>query len=223
MFNSFNSSNLMPRQTIDNRLLGGDGIRTLNTLGTAGFWVRAAGREFLATAGHNARSENVEFYDMPSEGEYNTLIGPMIIRDISGLDRGYIMKTNRQVLASPMIRNWGNDEFPELEIMAVTDPDTEGMPICKAGFTTGATCGEITGVVDTLTRERDGRVVNNVVFSDMECQGGDSGSPVYAYLDELMPTVLLVGLVFGETGGLCIFHPVNAILLPGMQVITNYS
>ncbi|KAF0413753.1 serine protease [Gigaspora margarita] len=210
----------MPRQTSNLRLLGGDGITDFHTVCSAGFWVRSAGREFLATAGHCAQRTNDKFNNMPSVGQDYTFIGQMIIRDIEGFDRGYIMKTNSKVLATPMIRDRDNDDYPELEIMAVTDPDTEGMPICKSGFTTGVTCGRILGITDTLTREQDGLVFHDVIITNMECTGGDSGGPVYVYLDELLPTVMIVGLVYAAGGGLCLFHPVNSILLPGMEVIT---
>ncbi|CAG8779914.1 22164_t:CDS:1, partial [Gigaspora rosea] len=219
-FNSFNSPTLMPRQQNYLRILGGDGITTFNTICSAGFWVRSAGREFLATAGHCALNDNVEFYNLPSDGENPTLIGQIIIRETSGFDRGYIMKTNSKVLASPIIRDTVDEEFPELQIMAVTDPDTEGMVVCKSGYNTLVTCGRISGIFDSFTRPRDGKVINNFVMADMECRGGDSGSPVYVYLDELLPTIMIVGMVFGAGDDFCLIHPVNAILFPGMEVIT---
>ncbi|CAG8726123.1 43184_t:CDS:1, partial [Gigaspora margarita] len=219
-FNSFNSSNLMPRQTIKLRVLGGDAITELQYQSSAGFWVRSGKREYLLTVGHAADSNHLEFYYLPPEGELDfTLIGQMVIRQTSGVDMGYIMKNNSEVLAGPIIKNPDNTEFPELQILTVTNPDTEGVVVCKSGFSTHVTCGKIAGIRDSISRQSDGLVLYDVVISDMECREGDSGGPVYQYLEELLPTVLLVGMVFGGGDDFCLFHPVRAILLPDMQVI----
>ncbi|KAF0550424.1 serine protease [Gigaspora margarita] len=225
-FNSFNSSTLMPRQ-IGTRILGGDGITALNSIGSAGFWVRSGDRVYLATAGHVGPSNDVDFYYVPWGGEItnNTLIGKRVIRRTWEVDIGYIMKTNNNSLAGPIIRNTDNEEFPELQIMGVTDPDTEGTVVCKSGFTTHVTCGKITGIRNTVTKLMDGHIqeifeINNHVISDMQCSGGDSGGPVYQYLEELLPTVLLVGIEFYSGPGYCLFQPLRVLLLPGMQVIT---
>ncbi|RIB20065.1 hypothetical protein C2G38_2081729 [Gigaspora rosea] len=223
-FNSFNSSTLIPRQ-LSIRILDGDGITTLKSIGSAGFWVRSGDSEYLATAGHVARKKNLDFYYVPWESGItnNTLIGKMIMRKIYNIDIGYIMKTNNDTLAGPIIRNTDNEEFPELHIMGVTDPDTEGTVVCKSGFTTHVTCGRITGIRNTVTELFDGHrifEINSHVITDMQCNDGDSGAPVYQYLEELLPTVLLVGMVFHAGHGSCSFQPLRAILLPGMEVIT---
>ncbi|RIB20063.1 hypothetical protein C2G38_1222230 [Gigaspora rosea] len=147
----------------------------------------------------------------------------MIIRRTWDVDIGYIMKTNNNALVDPIIRNTDNEEFPELQIMGVTDPDTEGTVVCKSGFTTHVTCGKITGIRNTVTKLVYGFEVfeiNNLVISDMHCDRGDSGAPMYQYLEELLPTVLLVGMEFFSGDNFCIFQPLRVLLLPGMQVIT---
>ncbi|KAF0550443.1 secreted serine protease [Gigaspora margarita] len=182
----------MPRQTIKLRVLGGDAITELQYQSSAGFWVRSGKREYLLTVGHAANSNHLEFYYLPPEGELDfTLIGQMVIRQTSGVDMGYIMKNN----------------------------NTEGVIVCKSGFSTHVTCGKIAGIRDSISRQSDGLVLYDVVISDMECREGDSGGPVYQYLEELLPTVLLVGMVFGGGDDFCLFHPVRTILLPDMQVI----
>ncbi|KAF0550427.1 hypothetical protein F8M41_024552 [Gigaspora margarita] len=220
----------MPRQT-STRILDGNGITAFNGMGSAGFWVRSGDREYLATAGHVARSNNVDFYYVPwrSEITNNTLIGKMTMRRTWDVDLGYIMKTNNNTLSGPIIRNTDNVEFPELQIMGVTDPDAEGTVTCKSGFTTHVTCGKIIGIRNTVTKFFDinrGEIfeINNHVISDMHCDDGDSGAPVYQYLEELLPTVLLVGMQFFIAGdNFCLFQPLRVLLLPGMQVITIHN
>ncbi|RIB20068.1 hypothetical protein C2G38_2180236 [Gigaspora rosea] len=130
----------MPRQTGFTRILDGDGITALNAnaIGSAGFWVRSGDREYLATTGHVARSNNVDFYYVPWESEItnNTLIG----------------KNDYTTNMGSRYRNMDNEEFPELQIIGVTDPDTEGTVVCKPGFTTHVTCGKIIGIRNTVTK-----------------------------------------------------------------------
>ncbi|KAF0522602.1 hypothetical protein F8M41_015495 [Gigaspora margarita] len=97
---------------------------------------------------------------MPPEGELNfTLIGQMVIRQTSGVDMGYIMRTNSEVLVSPLIRNTDNEEFPQLQILSVIDPDTEGVVVCKSGFSSHVTCGKIIGLLDSISGSSDSRVI----------------------------------------------------------------
>ncbi|KAF0562298.1 hypothetical protein F8M41_000071 [Gigaspora margarita] len=60
----------------------------------------------------------------------------------------------------------------------------------------------------------------------MVCSHGDSGGPVFKY-DEFTSETYLIGMVFSaliENGtNYCFIHPVDAILFPGMEVMTIYN
>ncbi|RIB16863.1 hypothetical protein C2G38_2188838 [Gigaspora rosea] len=98
-----------------------------------------------------------------------------------GIDKGYISKTYPDATTVPIIRNTNNREYFELQIIGTTDPDTK-----------------ITYCFKTLD-------VNDVVTIDMKYSGGDSGALVYQCLEELLPTVLLVGIVFGRDNNFVYF------------------
>ncbi|CAG8716831.1 9786_t:CDS:2 [Gigaspora margarita] len=116
-------------------------------------------------------------YPEDNKKELNfTLIGQMVTRQTSGVDMGYIMRTNSEVLASPLIRNTDNEEFPQLQILSVTDPNTV---VCKSGFSSHVTCGKIIGLRDSISGSSDSLVLYDVVISDMEYREGDSGGPAY--------------------------------------------
>ncbi len=64
---------------------------------------------------------------------------------------------------------------PSLEITGVAEP-VVGMPVCKAGATTGFTCGTVTAVGQTV--DVGTRVLRDAVVTDLCALQGDSGGPL---------------------------------------------
>ncbi|RIB06546.1 hypothetical protein C2G38_2147985 [Gigaspora rosea] len=213
------------------QVFGGDGIYTISQTGcSAGFWVRLRGRELLVTAGHcGGLTEQIDprrrdFYHLSwVDPAFNfKLIGSMIVHFVSPVDKGFIMRNNTNAHAVPFIRSGANDY---LQISGVVSPleVPRGSLICKSGYSTKVTCGFIDTIYGTLVHS-DGVTHDRViVIKYMLCAAFDSGGPVYAYDPNTFVTYL-IGIVFGgqiENGtNFCLAHPVEAILIPGMEVMT---
>ncbi|RIB22874.1 hypothetical protein C2G38_2074404 [Gigaspora rosea] len=217
------------------QVFGGDGIYTIGQIGcSAGFWVRHRGIELLVTAGHcgglTVRNDTLDrrnFFHLSWDNPTFDfqLIGPMIVHFFIPVDKGFIVRNNTNAHAVPFIRSGVNDY---LEISGVVSPleVPRGSLVCKSGFSTKVTCGTIDTIYGTLVQD-DGRTYNSVVvIRDMTCLGFDSGGPVYAY-DPNTYVTYLIGMVFLgqiENGTFyCYVHPVDAILIPGMEVMTIYN
>ncbi|CAG8850275.1 31018_t:CDS:1 [Gigaspora margarita] len=135
------------------------------------------------------------------------------------------MRNNTNAHATPFIRN----EFGRFfMISGVVPPDRapEGALVCKSGYTTEINCGVIIAIFGNLIHSDGTSHERIVIIKDMVCYEGDSGGPVFA-LDELTSETYLIGMVMSaliENGtNYCNVHPVDAILVPEMEVMTIYN
>ncbi|CAG8688417.1 26340_t:CDS:1 [Racocetra persica] len=224
-----NNSSILKSRQIEHLVLGGDGIHNIGftSVCSAGFWVRTTnGSTYLASAGHCASNgpfnpdEFVDFYHLPWDSEVTDLyIGPMVSHTISGVDRGFILKQN-DIRAVPIIRNTDDTEYPELHIIGTVDLDTVGTIVCKSGYFADISrvqCGEIIAINAEITM--GGEKYSVVKVTNMGCDG-NSGAPVHQYLNELLPNVLLAGMLIGGNNHFCEVVPLNLILTEGIHVIT---
>ncbi|KAF0489038.1 hypothetical protein F8M41_022134 [Gigaspora margarita] len=211
------------------RVLGGEGIYNIDRRGcSAGFWVRFQTLELLVTAGHcpgnTTDPEKLDYYHLPWGGTYDfRLIGSMIIRFTQPVDRGFIIRNSTRISATPFITYGFGHEY---SIAGTELPDTEGAIVCKSGYHSEVSCGTLFAIYGNLIHA-DGTSHDNVIIIEgMECVRGDSGGPAFT-VDEFTSNVNLVGMVFGgiieNNIPYCFVHPVSAILLEGMEVITIYN
>ena len=77
---------------------------------------------------------------------------------------------------------------PSFKITRTADP-VEGARVWKVGATTGSTYGNITSIYGSATCNYGDlggvRTITDVIVSDCECEGGDSGGPVITWTNRL--------------------------------------
>ncbi len=91
------------------------------------------------------------------------------------------------------------------------DPDL-GDLVYKSGITTGETGGYVTAIGSTRYDSGVGRTLDNQCIAHLNCDYGDSGSPVY-YRLATPNSAKIVGIFWGKdsTGTYGIFSPVSGI------------
>ncbi|KAF0488207.1 hypothetical protein F8M41_022408 [Gigaspora margarita] len=191
---------------------------------TAGFWVRTTNLStYLVSAGHCAINGSVDFYHLPWDSEIpDVYIGSLVSYTTSGVDRGFILKQNDSISVHPIIRNTEDQEHPVLYIIGTTDLDVGSIDtlVCKSGYLgfRHVECAKVLAVNVTV-KMGDQRYGGVVKVDHMGCDG-NSGAPVYQYLEELLPNVLLVGMLMGGNNIFCVVVPIKLILTEDMHVIT---
>ncbi|CAG8725012.1 7446_t:CDS:1 [Cetraspora pellucida] len=214
-FNLSSSSFALKTRDIKNVIFGGDGLVTESgDQCTAGFWMRQDNFTFLVTAGHCARDAthtpdgNVRFYYYPSPPY---LVGEMTYYEYEGVDRGFILVNNSDILVVPNIKNVGNDTYRELFIIGTVDIDTVGSHICIAGANSHVSCGKVTAI-NMVADIRGFGKFGGVINTDIVCQDGDSGGPAFQFKDRFPRYVYLAGILIAGEGNLSIIEPLNKLL-----------
>ncbi|RIB27664.1 trypsin-like cysteine/serine peptidase domain-containing protein [Gigaspora rosea] len=180
------------------------------------------------TAGHCSDSGpfnsdgSVSFFHLPWGGIVGRrLIGPMARPDMSVADMGFISKRNPDIGVIPSIRNTDDQEFPELIIYGTLDSDTVGSTVCKSGYTTHVTCGEILAFGVTVTF-LNGMEFNGLIKATHMSCGGDSGAPVFQFAEDILPGIFITGMVTGgsEEQGVCVIEPIAKLITDDIYVLT---
>jgi streptogrisin D len=174
-------------QPLTEQVLGGDQIRTSQILCSAGFNVTKDDQAYLITAGHCTAG-------LP----YWRGIGPSVVSDFPTTDFGLIRNESGDAPAA--IDRYDNTEQP----ITSAGTATVGQAVCASGMTTGLTCGQVTGVDQTVDYG-DGDVVNGLIETNVHTDHGDSGGPLF-------DGSVGLGTVSGGDGTTDYFQPLPAEL-----------
>ncbi|CAG8646828.1 6175_t:CDS:1, partial [Racocetra persica] len=133
---------------------------------------------------------------------------------------------NPEIILAPRIRNYEAALYPEIFIEEVLFMNTEGSHVCKSGEKTGTTCGELTAIDGVSTNQ--GFILYGVLKMLMFAAGGDSGGPVFHYVDfsrrYSLPYAFAVGIVVRAKviRGTSIAVPANIIMQYGIRFMGRY-
>ncbi|KAF0515982.1 protease [Gigaspora margarita] len=202
----YNNSSQAPtsKRVIVDRIFGGDGAINYDTgsICSLGFWAKHVEDEenYLVTAGHCYNSSvggSQEFFHLPWDSEDPGLyLGSMeSFEVIKEYDFGLIDITGKNIGQSAIINNIDSESFRELHILEYGTIFTHGAHLCKSGLTTHVTCGFVRGLKSIATST--GEILEDLIYYGKDtfqtsC-GGDSGGPVFSYLNNLS-TVSLHGI-----------------------------
>ncbi|KAF0554409.1 hypothetical protein F8M41_019179 [Gigaspora margarita] len=179
------------------------------------------------TAGHCSKNGpfnpdgSVDFYHMPWSRVAYRLIGPMAPPNMSVVDKGLISKQNDNIGVIPSVRNIDDPEFPELRIYGTVDMDTVGSIVCKSGYFTHVDCGEILSLDATILYADDRQYSGVVKISHMGCEG-DSGAPVFQFIEDLLPGIFITGMITSGsiTQGICAAVPIALLITDDVYILT---
>jgi streptogrisin D len=177
------------------QVLGGDQIRTSDILCSAGFNVTKGDEDYVLTAGHCTQG-------LP----YWHDLGPSISSNFPGTDFGLIRNDSGDAPAA--VDRYDGTEQPITSVGTAT----VGENVCAAGLATGLTCGQVTGVDQTVDYG-NGDVVNGLIQTNVHTDHGDSGGPLFAGSTGL-------GTVSGGDGTTDFFQPLSVSLATlGAQLV----
>jgi streptogrisin D len=169
------------------QVLGGDQIRTSDILCSAGFNVTKGDQDYVLTAGHC--TQGLPYWDG---------LGPSVSSDFPGTDFGLIRNESGDAPAA--IDRYDGTEQPITSVGTAT----VGENVCAAGLATGLTCGQVTGVDQTVDYG-NGDVVNGLIQTNVHTDHGDSGGPLFTGSTGL-------GTVSGGDGTTDFFQPLSVSL-----------
>ncbi|CAG8751382.1 7936_t:CDS:1 [Gigaspora rosea] len=180
----FNSSTLVEKRNLYLLVDGGSGIVSIDQnnrtkVCSAGFWMKKYNEDFIVTAGHCAYSIPSLFY---VNSFHDHLIGPMNSRVIRPYDMGFIRKTNTNIMLRPVIRQFDriNSRLLQFLIVSSSEITSCGIHICKAGQSTGFSCGFVSAF-NSVTIV-DGRpMMRTIIVAPMSNNRGDSGGSMFRY------------------------------------------
>lgn len=148
-------------QPLTEQVYDGDSISTGQIICSAGFNVTKGGQNYIITAGHCTQG-------LPSwQG-----IGPSVDSQFPGNDFGIIR--NDSSSAPGAVNMYDGSTQP---ITSVGDA-TVGEQVCKSGQTTNLTCGTVQALNQTV-HYADGASVSGLIQTDVTCDHGDSGGPLF--------------------------------------------
>ncbi|KAF0553169.1 serine protease [Gigaspora margarita] len=225
--------NAPPKPPLQVYVLGGDGIHNseFSAFCTAGFWVGSKSNStfYLMTAAHCSKrgpfnpDGTVDFYHLPwgSEGG-GLLVGSMFAPNMSAIevDMGLIMKQNNRISVTPSVRNTDDQEFPELRIYGIVEMDTVRTLVCKSAYITHATCGKIISF-NVRVINQSGREFNGLIkIEELSCQG-ESGAPLFPFVEEMFPGIFITGMITsGKVGSACYAVPIGRLITGDMYILT---
>ncbi len=169
------------------QVLGGDQIRTNEILCSAGFNVTKDDKDYVLTAGHCTQG-------LP----YWHALGPSVSSNFPGTDFGLIRNESGDAPAA--VDRYDGTEQPITSVGTAS----VGEDVCASGLTTGLTCGQVTGVDQTVDYG-NGDVVNGLIETNVHTDHGDSGGPLFAGSVGL-------GTVSGGDGTTDFFQPLSVSL-----------
>ncbi|HEX3780719.1 MAG TPA: S1 family peptidase [Pseudonocardiaceae bacterium] len=174
-------------QPLTEQVLGGDQIRTDQILCSAGFNVTKDDQDYVITAGHCTQG-------LP----YWRDLGPSVVSDFPSTDFGLIRNESGDSPAA--LDRYDGTEQP----ITSAGTATVGEQACASGMTTGLTCGQVTGIDQTVDYG-DGDVVNGLIETNVHTDHGDSGGPLF-------DGSVGLGTVSGGDGTTDFFQPLPAEL-----------
>ncbi|RIB20604.1 trypsin-like cysteine/serine peptidase domain-containing protein [Gigaspora rosea] len=156
---------------------------------------------FYLTAGHCFANQPlnpagfVDFYHLPwySPPTYD-YIGQLEHYSISPYDFGLIHVINPIMLLSAIIKNNDYERYQELFIEDSASVISVGVHLCKSGYTTHVTCGEVTELNAAIVTDFGTKIKLETIVFDAISFEGDSGGPVYSNALHLEPFVTVVGI-----------------------------
>ncbi|CAG8782754.1 11005_t:CDS:2, partial [Gigaspora rosea] len=178
----FNSSTLVEKRNIYLLVDGGSRIVSLghpndSLVCSAGFWMRKNNQDVIVTAGHCPEIFPTLFYLHSFQDDHS--IGPMDARVIRLYDMGFIRKTNINILFRPVIRqlNRETSQLVQLLIVGSLEITSCGVHICKAGQSTGITCGLVSAFnsASYFGVQNQSIPMMRVIIVPMDNDAGDSG------------------------------------------------
>ncbi|WP_405792720.1 S1 family peptidase [Streptomyces sp. NBC_01506] len=195
-------------------LQGGEPVYSGGSRCTAGFNVRAGSADYFVTAGHCTQAVST-WYTNPS---LTTAIGPTAGSSYPGNDYGIVRYANPAVPRPGTVNCNGT-------IIDITGPanPTVGQSVSLAGGTTGCHGGgSITGT--NVTVNYGSAVVSGLIRTNLCCEPGDSGAPVFTITGN-GTTGLAIGVLSGgsgncTSGGTSFVQPINEILAVYGAVLT---
>ncbi|CAG8770426.1 12579_t:CDS:2 [Gigaspora margarita] len=114
--------------------------------------------------------------------------------NITPYDFGLIHVINPIMLLSAIIKNNDYERFQELFIEDSASVISAGGSLCKSGYTTHVTCGEVTELNAAIVSEFGSEIKLELIVFDAVSYEGDSGGPVYSKALHLEPFVTAVGI-----------------------------
>jgi streptogrisin D len=172
---------------LDGIVLGGDSINDSKIICSVGFNVVREGVRYLITAGHCTQG-------MPDWSG----IGPSVVSAFPGTDYGLVRDDD--TIAPGAVDRYDGTTQP----ITAAGTATLGEEVCASGQTTHVTCGEVTGVDQTVDYG-DGNVVHGLIETDVHTDHGDSGGPLFDGSTGL-------GTVSGGDGTTDYFQPLPQVL-----------
>ncbi|KAF0441207.1 streptogrisin [Gigaspora margarita] len=223
---------VLPGPRIESYVLGGEGIHNseFSAFCTAGFWVgsRTNSTPYLMTAGHCSKSGpflpdgTVDFYHFPwgSTGG-GLLIGSMAPPNwsVAIADMGVIAKQNIRIGVTSSVRNTDDPEYSELRIYGTVELDTAGSLVCKSGYITHNTCSGIVAFGVRVINLR-GNEFNGLIKINEFALQGESGAPVFPFVEEMLPGIFIMGmLVGGIIGRFSYVAPIGKLITDDIYIL----
>ncbi|KAF0519069.1 hypothetical protein F8M41_016676 [Gigaspora margarita] len=145
--------------------------------------------------------------------------------NVGKYDFGLINITGRNVGQSPIINNIDSETYAELLIESNNIITSHGTHLCKSGLSTHVTCGYVRGLGAVLVYA-NGVIEDNFILYgkdsfETSCEG-DSGGPVYSYLQSLLK-VNLIGIHSSHLKDFSASLPLDIILREGELELVKVS
>ncbi|CAG8598221.1 22613_t:CDS:2 [Gigaspora margarita] len=197
-----------PAPQIETVVLGGEGIHNsdFSAYCTAGFWVgsRTNSTPYLMTAGHCSRigpfnpDGTFDFYHFP----WGSSGGGLLI--------GSMAPPNWSVAIADMLRIYGTVEL-----------DTAGSLVCKSGYRTHNTCSEIVAFGVRVINLR-GNEFNGIIKIKEFALQGESGAPVFPFVEEMLPGIFIMGMLTGGIiGKFSYVAPIGKLITDDIYILTG--
>ncbi|RIB08395.1 hypothetical protein C2G38_2111203 [Gigaspora rosea] len=154
----------------------------------------------------------------------NYLIGLLEDYVFERNDLGFISKEGDKITLKPILRNKLHMESTQYLLYFIADSldiISSGIHVCKSGYVTGFTCGEVLAI-NTAYKFDSGKIVNNAITVRLTGNTGDSGGSLYRYHDGDNPSLFVdaVGLYIGGTSSVGAAEPIDKIFDFGYDLVT---
>ncbi|RIB30747.1 hypothetical protein C2G38_2052952, partial [Gigaspora rosea] len=155
----------------------------------------------------------------------NYLIGPMEDYVFEQNDLGFISKEAEKIMLKPILRNKHHMESTQYLLYFIVDSldiTSCGIHVCKSGYVTGFTCGEVLAI-STAYKFDSRKIVDNAITVHLTGNAGDSGGSLYRYHDGDNPSLFVdaVGLYIGGTSSVGAAEPIYKIYDFGYDLVTT--
>ncbi|RIB20148.1 hypothetical protein C2G38_2244740 [Gigaspora rosea] len=180
---------------------------------------------YFVTSGHcydKKRPDRNDFFYSPWGKLYtDDLVGRMVTGFLKPHDFGLLAIKENDLKPLPMIRNTQSTLYrPLLPINnSIPQVSNHGAHLCKSGHSTYVTCGNIKGF-NGFSRDSKG-MEEDLIVTDMLADVGDSGGPLFQFLQSMSSTSIN-GILVGGNKGIAVGVPLDIVLNEGdIELITN--